>query len=141
MRTPSRVGAMGSRGPALSLGSGKERRDAGCCQDPEMGSQSGKHPSPDVSLHFLEPCIRTRTSTSWTTRSAPSMQESAGTCLNSEFALVSCHFCCFQDPCRSREGSSGKPLCFRRLGSFRPGVPLPSPTSIEDSSQRNRAEG
>ena len=141
MRTPPRVGAVGSRGPALSLGSGKEPRDAGCCRDPEMESRSGKGPSSDFSLRFLEPCIRTRTSTSWTTRSALSMQESASTCLNSEFALVSCHFCCFQDPCRSRKGSSGKPLCFRRLGSFRPSVPLPSPTSIEDPLQRNRAEG
>ena len=49
--------------------------------------------SPDVSLHFLEPCIRTQTSTSWMIRSAQQMQESAGTYLNSEFAPVFYHLC------------------------------------------------
>ena len=49
--------------------------------------------SPDVSLHFLEPCIRMQTSTSWTIRSAQWMQKSAGTCSKSEFAPVFYHFC------------------------------------------------
>ena len=46
-----------------------------------------------VSLCFLEPSIKMQTSTSWTIRSAQWMQESAGTCLNSEFAPVFYHVC------------------------------------------------
>ena len=45
-----------------------------------------------TSLYFLEPCIRMQTSTSWTIRSAQWTQESAGTCSNSEFGFVFCHF-------------------------------------------------
>ena len=59
----------------------------------EMRPRQCEVSSPDVSLRFLEPCIRTQTSTSWTIRSAQWMQESAGTCLNSEFAPVFYHVC------------------------------------------------
>ena len=59
----------------------------------EMGPRECVVSSPDVSLRFLEPCIRTQTSTSWTIRSALWMQESAGTCSNSELAPVFYHLC------------------------------------------------
>ena len=59
----------------------------------EMRPRQCEVSSPDVSLRFLEPCIRTQTSTSWMIRSVQWTQESAGTCLNCEFAPVFYHLC------------------------------------------------
>ena len=105
--------------------------------------------SPDVSLRFLEPCIRTQTSTSWMIRSVQWTQKSAGTCSNSEFAPIVYHFC-FPGTLYRSGKSSRKPLYFGRLSSLClvSLFPLPSPhrrSIIEKfcimlrSGQENRA--
>ena len=91
--------------------------------------------SPDVSLHFLEPCIRMQTSISWTIRSVQWMQKSAGTCSNSEFAHVLSSMLS-RNPKEIREESSGKPFCFRRLSSLCPGVPPSPPFHLQKIHRR-----
>ena len=92
----------------------------------EVGPRECVVSSPDVSLRFLELCIRMQTSTSWMIHSVQWMQESADTCSNSEFAPVFLSSLLSRNPVEIGEESSGKPLCFRRLSSLCPGVP-PSP--------------
>ena len=111
---------------ALSLGSWKEPGVVGHHNDSEMRPRECKASSPDISLHFLEPCIRMQTSTSWTIHSVQWMQESAGTCSNSEFAHVFLSSLLSKNSIEIREESSRKPLCFRRLRSLCPHAP-PSP--------------
>ena len=119
---------------ALSLGSRKEHEVVGRHHDSEMRPRECEVSSLDVSLHFLELCIRTQTSTSWMIRSAQWMQESAGTCLNSEFAPVLHHYF-FPGTCRDQGRELRKVFVLQETQ-----LPLPwcsslySLPSIEDPS-------
>ena len=106
---------------ALSLGSWNEHTVFEPCHDSEMRLKECKVSSLDISLCFLEPCIRMQTSTSWMIHSVQWTQESAGTCLNCEFGPVLSSLLS-RNPVEIREESSGKPLCWR-LSSLCPGVP------------------
>ena len=101
-----------------------EHEVVGHNHDSEMKPRQYEVSSPDICLCFLELCIRMQTSTSWMIHSVQWMQESADTCSNSEFAPVFLSSLLSRNPVEIREESSGKPLCFRRLSSFCPGVPL-----------------
>ena len=92
-RPRSQRGPVWSRVLALSLGSWNEPGIVGRHRDSEMRPKECDVSSPDVSVCFLEPCIRMQTSTSWMIRSAQWMQKSAGICLNSEFAPIFYHLC------------------------------------------------
>ena len=108
----------------LSMDPWNEHGVIGHHHDSEMSPRQCEVCSPDICLCFLEPCIRMQTSTSWMIHSVQWMQESADTCSNSEFAPVFLSSLLSRNPVEIREESSGKPLCFRILSSFCPGVPL-----------------
>ena len=82
---------------------GNEHGVVGHHCDSEMRRRKCEMSSPDISLHFLELCIRMQTSTFWTIRSAQWTQESAGTCSNSEFASIY-YDLCLPGTCRERSG-------------------------------------
>ena len=111
----------------LSMDSWNEHGVIGHHHDSEMSPRQCEVCSPDISLRFLEPCIRMQTSTSWMIHSVQWMQESADTCSNGEFAPVFLSSLLSRNPVEIREESSGKPLCFRRLSSLCSGVPLSPP--------------
>ena len=112
---------MSSRVLALSLSSWNELGVIGRHHDSEMRPRKCDMPSPDISLCFLEPCIRTQTSTSWMIRSAQCTQKSAGTCSNSEFARVLYHF--FFPGTLSGSGKGAQESLCARLNSVCSGVP------------------
>ena len=107
----------------LSMDSWNEHGVIGHRHDSEMSPRQCEVCSPDISLHFLEPCIRMQTSTSWMIHSVQWMQESADTCSNSEFAPVFLSSLLSRNSKEIREESSGKPFCFRRLSSLCPLAP------------------
>jgi len=82
-------------------GNDMELVDTAMTQRWEAGSVNPMNP--DISLCFLEPCIRMQTSTSWTIHLAQWTQESAGICSNSEFASIF-YDLCFPSTCRERSG-------------------------------------
>ena len=92
-RPRSLSGPVWSRDLTLSMNSWNKHGVVSHCCDSGLSPRECEVSSPDLSLHFLEPCIRMQTSTSWTICSAQWMQESAGTCSNSEFAPVFYHLC------------------------------------------------
>ena len=108
---------------------GNEHGVGGCRHDSEMRRRQCEVSSPDISLCFLEPCIRTQTSTSWTIRSAQWMQESADTCLNSKFVSIF-YDLCLPGTCRERSGKRAQEsLCASGNSAYSALVsllPLPS---------------